>query len=95
MKAMNKHISDMIEKLNDKNDKKIGKQLHPMWGQITENSSNYSGNIQNKVPTITSETLSSEDCFKTKLETNFDAYDQLIEQPEEELMNFIEQQHQE
>ena len=45
--------------------------------------------------TITSETLSFKDWFETKIQASFDKCDQLFEQPEEELMNFIEQQHQE
>ena len=44
--------------------------------------------------TLTSETLSSEDCFETKLQAKFDKYDHIFEQPEEEFMYFIEQQHQ-
>ena len=51
--------------------------------------------IENKMVTLTSETLSSEDCFETKLQTKFDKSDEIFEQPEEELMNFIEQQNQE
>ena len=31
----------------------------------------------------------------TKIQSNFDKYDQIFEQPEEEFMDFIEQQHQE
>ena len=49
--------------------------------------------IENKMVTLTSETLSFEYCFETKLQAKFDKYDQIFEQPEEELMNFIEQQH--
>ena len=45
--------------------------------------------------TLTSEIFSSEDCFETKPQTNFDKSDQNFEHPEEILMNFIEQQHQE
>ena len=41
--------------------------------------------------TISSETLSYEDCFETKLQAKFDKSDQTFEQPEEELMDFIEQ----
>ena len=54
-----------------------------------------SEHIENNMVNITSEILSIEDCFETKLHTKFDTYYQLFEQPEEELMNFIEQQHQE
>ena len=44
----------------------------------------------------TSETSSYEDCcLETKLQAKFDKSDQKFEQPEEELMNVIEQQHQE
>ena len=39
--------------------------------------------------TLTSETLSSEDCFETKLQAKFDEYYQIFEQPEEEFMDFI------
>ena len=45
--------------------------------------------------TITSETLSYEDCFDTKLQARFDKSDQKFKQPEEGFMDFIEQQHQE
>ena len=45
--------------------------------------------------TITSEALSSEELFETKLEAKFDKYDKSFEQPEEELIDFIEQQHRE
>ena len=41
------------------------------------------------------DTLSFEDCFDTNLHAKFDKSDQFFEQPEEELMNFIEKQHQE
>ena len=53
-----------------------------------------SENIENKMVTPTSETLSSEDCFETKLQAKFDRSYQIFEQAEEELMDFIEQQHQ-
>ena len=39
--------------------------------------------------TITSESLSSEDCFETKLQAKFDKYDQIFEQPEEELIKLM------
>ena len=45
--------------------------------------------------TLTSETLSSEDLFETKLQARFDKSNQNFKQPEEVLMDFIEQQHQE
>ena len=45
--------------------------------------------------TLTSEILSYEDCFETKLQTKFDKYDNHFKQPEEELMDLIEKQHQE
>ena len=50
--------------------------------------------IRNKTVTITFESLSSEDCFETKLQAKFDKYDQNFKQPEEEMMYFIEKQHQ-
>ena len=49
--------------------------------------------IEDKMITLTSETLYSKDCLETKLQAKFDKYDQIFEQPEEELMYFIEQQH--
>ena len=42
-----------------------------------------SEHIKNKMVTITSKTLSSEDCFETKLQANFDKSDQNFEQTEE------------
>ena len=54
-----------------------------------------SKHIRNKMVTINSETLSYEDCFETKLQAKFDKCDQNFKQPEEEMMYFIEQQHQE
>ena len=45
--------------------------------------------------TLTYETLSSEDCFETKLQANFNKSDQIFEQPEEEFMDFMELNHQE
>ena len=51
-------------------------------------------NIENECLTITSETSSSEYRFETKLQAKIDKYYQMFEQPEEELMYFIEQQHQ-
>ena len=51
--------------------------------------------IESTMVTITSETLSSEDWFETKLQAKFNKSDQSFEQPEEELMDFIEQQNQE
>ena len=44
--------------------------------------------------TLTSETLYFEAYFETKLQADFDKSDQVFEQPEEELIYFIEQQHQ-
>ena len=38
---------------------------------------------------------SSEDYYETKLQAKFDKSDQIFEQPEEELMYYIEKQHQE
>ena len=54
-----------------------------------------SEHIENECLTITTKTSSSEDCFETKLQAKFDKSDQMFEEPEEELMYFIEQQHQE
>ena len=48
-----------------------------------------SEHIESILVTITSETLSSEDWFDTKLQAKFDKSDQNFEQPEEELMDFI------
>ena len=45
--------------------------------------------------TLTYETSPSYDCFETKLQAKFDNSDQIFEQPEEEFMDFMEQQHQE
>ena len=42
---------------------------------------------------ITSETLYSEDCSGAKIQAKFDKTDQIFEQPEEELMDFIKQRH--
>ena len=44
--------------------------------------------------TLTFETLSSEDFFKTKLQEKFDKTDKIFKQLEGEFMDFIEQQHQ-
>ena len=44
--------------------------------------------------TLTYETLSSEDWFETKLQAKFDKYDQIFEQPEKQLIDFIEQHNQ-
>ena len=44
--------------------------------------------------TLNYETLSYEYFFETKLQAKFDEYDQIFEQPEEEWMDFMEQQHQ-
>ena len=52
-----------------------------------------SEHIENEVLTLTSKTSSSEDCFETKLQSKFDKSDQIFEQPEEELMDFMEQYH--
>ena len=53
-----------------------------------------SEHIQNKMVTLTFETLFSEDCFETKIQAKFDKSDKFFEQLEEELMDIIEQQHQ-
>ena len=49
-----------------------------------------SEHMENKMVTLTSETLSFEGFFETKLQEKFDKCDQLFERPEEELLNFIE-----
>ena len=54
-----------------------------------------SENIKNKMVTITPDTISSEDCFETKLQSKFGRSDQIFEQPEEKLMDSMEQQNQE
>ena len=48
-----------------------------------------SEHIENKMVTLTSEILSYEDYFETKLQAKFDKFDQNFKQPEEELMDFI------
>ena len=50
--------------------------------------------IKHEFLTLTSEYSYSEDCLETKLQAKFDRYDQIFEQPEEELINVIEQKHQ-
>ena len=50
--------------------------------------------IEKWMITLTSKTLSSEDWFETKLQAKFDKSDQIFEQPEKYLIDFIEQQHQ-
>ena len=45
--------------------------------------------------TLNSETSYNEDCLETKIKSKFDQSGQKFEQPEEELMDFIEQQDQE
>ena len=54
-----------------------------------------SEHINNEILTFTSETSLSEAFFETKLQAKSDKTDQIFEQPEEELMDFIEQHHQE
>ena len=54
-----------------------------------------SEHIENKTFTLTYETLSYEYCFETKLQSKFDISDKCVEKMEEELIFFIEQQHQE
>ena len=41
-----------------------------------------SKHIENKMVTLSSENLSSEDCFETKPQAKFDQSDQKFEQPE-------------
>ena len=50
-----------------------------------------SKHIQNEVLTLTCETSYSKGCFDTKLQVKSDKSDQISKQPEEELMDFIEQ----
>ena len=54
-----------------------------------------SEHIQNEVITLTYETSSSEYLFETKLQAKFDKSDQMFEQIEEELIDFIVKLHQE
>ena len=42
-----------------------------------------SEHIENEVLTLTSKTLSSEDCLETKLQAKFNKSDPIFEQPEE------------
>ena len=53
-----------------------------------------SEHIENEMVTITSETLSSEEWFETKLQSKFDKSDKCFEELEEGLMDFMEQQTQ-
>ena len=53
-----------------------------------------SEHIKIKMSTPTSEILSYEKWFETKIQAKFDKSDQNFKRPEEELMDFIEQQHQ-
>ena len=53
-----------------------------------------SEHFTNEVLTFTSEHPSSEDNFESKFQTNLSPTNQIYEQPEEKLMNFMEQQHQ-
>ena len=52
-----------------------------------------SGTIQNKVLTINSEHLSSEDHFERKFQDKISPYDQIFEKKEEELIEFKEKNH--
>ena len=52
-------------------------------GQRMEPNKFSSDHIKNYFLTITSETLSYEDCLKTKLQDKFDKSDQIFEQAEE------------
>ena len=53
-----------------------------------------SEHIQNELLTLTSETSSYKIFIESELQAKFDKYDQTFEQPGEELMDTIEQQHQ-
>ena len=79
IKAMNEHIAAILEKLHDKSDKKIKKQLQPISVQITELSSKQSESIQNEVLTITSENLSYEYNFEIKFKDKISPYNQIFE----------------
>ena len=46
-----------------------------------------SQHIENKMFTITSENLSNEDCFDTKLQAKVDKYDNFFKQQEEECIS--------
>ena len=47
-----------------------------------------SEHMENKMVTLTSETLSFEDWIETKIQANIDKYDQHFEKPEEKLVDF-------
>ena len=49
-----------------------------------------SEHTEDKIITLPYETLFSEDCFENRLQDKFDKSDNIFEQPEEELMDFIE-----
>ena len=51
--------------------------------------------IKNEALTLTFETSFFEDFFEAKLQPKSDKYYQSLEQPEEELVGVIEQQHKE
>ena len=53
-----------------------------------------SEHIKNESLTLTYETSSSEDCFERKFQANLDKSDQIFEQPEEVLVDVIEQKYQ-
>ena len=54
-----------------------------------------SEHIGNEVFNITSEHRSSEDNLESKLQSNLSPSNQNFEQPEEELIDFMEKRHQE
>ena len=54
-----------------------------------------SEHIKNRFLTLTYENLSSEDCLDNKLQAKFYKSDQNFNQPEKQLIDVIEQQHQE
>ena len=62
--------------------------------QQTEPKNFLSEHIENELLTLNVGTSSFEDFLETKLQAKFDKSDQIFEQPEEELMDFMEQQNQ-
>ena len=46
-----------------------------------------SEHLENKIVTLSYETLSSEDCFETNIQSKFDKPWKFFEQPEEQLMD--------
>ena len=84
-----RNFQDKISKYNQSFEK-LEEELIEFKGEQQMDQNNFpSEHIENKMVTITSDTLSSEYCFETKLKAKFDKSDKIFEQPEEELMDFI------